>query len=121
MADTPEPQQLEYLDLTHAIEQVGDMSTVQGMLTLFEESLARDIPRIGQLLVASDQVGSNRLLHGLKGVALIFCEKNFASEIGRVEAVSRTGSLAEAAQAYFGLMPDLEQLQLEIAGYLNDH
>jgi HPt (histidine-containing phosphotransfer) domain-containing protein len=112
--------ELEYLDISIAMEQIGDASTMQGMLTMLEENLARDIPRIGELLVQGEVRQANRVLHSLKGVIPIFCTPPICQHVSQVEELSKTGAAAEVSEAYFGLMPQLEQLQGEVAWYLNE-
>lgn len=109
-----------FLNIALALEQIGDAQAMQGMLTMLEESLARDVPRIADLLSAGDVRAANRLLHGLKGFIPIFCADALCSHVTRVEEMSKTGEASDVSMAYAVLMPDLELLQSEVAGYLND-
>jgi HPt (histidine-containing phosphotransfer) domain-containing protein len=109
-----------FLDIALALEQIGDAQAMQGMLSMLEESLARDIPRVADLLDAGDVKGANRLLHGLKGFVPIFCVEALCAHVTRVEEFSKTADSGPVAQAYATLMPDLEQLQAEVAMYLNE-
>jgi HPt (histidine-containing phosphotransfer) domain-containing protein len=109
-----------FLDVSLALEQIGDLQALQGMLSMLEESLARDIPRIEQLLDAGDVKGANRLLHGLKGFVPIFCVESLCKHVTRVEELSKHADAVSVSQVYADLMPDLETLQSEVVGYLND-
>jgi len=121
MSTLSDSQDFEFLSADSALEQIGDAQTMLGMLTMLEESLSRDIPAIGQLLVDGDVRSANRVLHTLKGLAPIFCVPALCQHITRVEEMSKTGGVAEVSSAYFGLMPQLEQLQSEVAMYLTDN
>jgi len=110
----------EFLDIDIALAQVGDAQTLHGMLSMFEESLARDIPRVSQLLAADDLAGTGRLLHSLKGVIHIFCALPFCHRIDQVVEVSKMGTVADVSDAYEAFKPDLEQLQAEVSAYLNE-
>ena len=111
----------QFLDAELAIEQIGDAQALHGMLSMLEESLARDIPLIHDLLVAEDVRGANRTLHALKGFIPIFCVESMCLHVAKVEELSKKGSASEVLLAYLGLMPDLELLQLEVVDYLNSH
>jgi HPt (histidine-containing phosphotransfer) domain-containing protein len=120
MSTLSDSQNFEFLSIDSALEQIGDAPTMLGMLTMLEESLGRDIPAIGQLLVQGEVRAANRLLHTLKGLVPIFCVPAFCQHVTRVEELSKTGAVAEVSAAYFALMPELEQLQSEVTLYLTD-
>ena len=109
-----------FLDIALALEQIGDASAMQGMLSMLEESLARDVPRIAELLAEGDVRGANRLLHSLKGFIPIFCVEVLCKHVAQVEEQSKTADAASVAVAYAALQPDLEELQSEVVTYLND-
>jgi HPt (histidine-containing phosphotransfer) domain-containing protein len=108
-----------FLDVALAIEQIGDAHAMQGMLPMLEESLARDVPLISELLAAGDVKAANRLLHALKGFIPIFCGEALCLHVTRVEELSKKGGAPDVRQAYSALRPDLEQLQAEVSDYLN--
>lgn len=109
-----------FLDIGLALEQIGDAPAMQGMLSMLEESLARDIPRIEQLLAEGDVRTANRVLHGLKGFIPIFCVDSLCRDVAQVEELSKTASAPEVVHAFDALAPDLEQLQSEVMAYLNE-
>jgi HPt (histidine-containing phosphotransfer) domain-containing protein len=117
--DTGDTQPL-FLDVSLALEQIGDLQAMQGMLSMLEESLARDVPRIEQLLEEGDVKAANRVLHGLKGFIPIFCVESLCKHVARVEELSKTADAVSVSQVYADLMPELETLQSEVVGYLND-
>ncbi len=117
--DTGDTQPL-FLDVSLALEQIGDLQAMQGMLSMLEESLARDVPRIEQLLEEGDVKAANRVLHGLKGFIPIFCVESLCKHVARVEELSKTADALSVSQVYADLMPELETLQSEVVGYLND-
>jgi HPt (histidine-containing phosphotransfer) domain-containing protein len=110
---------IDFLDINLALEQIGDVQAMQGMLSMLEESLARDVPRISQLLHEGDVRTANRVLHGLKGFIPIFCIEALCTHVARVEEFSKTAGAAEVSAAYDALVPHLEQLQSEVVEYLN--
>jgi hypothetical protein len=109
-----------FLDIALALEQIGDAQAMQGMLSMLEESLARDLPRISQMLADGDVRSANRVLHGLKGFIPIFCVDVLCKHVAEVEEMSKTGACGEVLHAYTYLKPDLEMLQAEVVAYLND-
>jgi len=110
----------QFLDVALALEQIGDAQAMQGMLSMLEESLARDVPRIAQLLDDNDVRTANRVLHGLKGFIPIFCVERLCKHVAKVEELSKTADALSVSQVYADLMPELEQLQAEVVAYLNE-
>jgi len=115
----PDPEPV-YLDVDLAMSQIGDVQAMQGMLTMLEESLARDIPAIADLLDSGDIVGANRLLHPLKGFIPIFCGPVLSELVAQVEMLSKDASSTTVGPAYAQLMPELNQLLADVSFYLND-
>lgn len=112
----PEPV---FLDIAQATERVGGAEALNGLLLLLEEGLARDIPRIAELLQAGDARAANRLLHGIKGNLPIFCVDAICQHVVRVEELSKHGGAADVAAAYAALQPELQMLLAEVSDYLN--
>ncbi len=112
----PEPL---FLDVQLALEQIGDTVAMQGMLSMLEESLARDIPQIADLLDHGDVRSASRVLHSIKGFIPIFCVEAMCRHVAQVEELSKAGSAAEVSSAYAALKPDLQLLQSEVSNYLN--
>lgn len=110
-----------YLDTDMAISQIGDLQAMQGMLTLLEESLARDIPLIARLIDAHDMAGANLLLHSIKGFIPIFCGPALCEMVSHVELLSKERESTAIGAAYAALQPELQQLLVEVSAYLNDH
>lgn len=110
-----------YLDAAHAIAQLGDADALPPMLAMLEESLARDIPLIAELLANGDVPGANRLLHPMKGFLPIFCGDALCAELGAVEGLSKTAPSDEVAPAYAALRPKLDQLLAEVVAFLQNN
>jgi HPt (histidine-containing phosphotransfer) domain-containing protein len=110
-----------YLDTELALSQIGDVQAMQGMLTMLEESLGRDIPKIAELLDAGDVVGANRVLHPLKGFIPIFCVPALCELVAQVEMLSKDSKSTAIGPAYAELQPELQQLLAEVSSYLNDN
>jgi len=110
-----------YLDTDMAASQIGDLQSMQGMLAMLEESLARDIPMIARLIKARDIVGANRLLHSIKGFIPIFCGPAMCELVSQVELLSKDRDSTAISAAYAELQPELQQLLAEVSAYLNDN
>jgi hypothetical protein len=106
------------LDTELALEQIGDTDAMNGMLVMLQESLARDIPHIADLLQAGDVAQANRLLHALKGFVPIFCRSDFCEQVVAVEGLSKDSSSVTVGPAYMALRPQLDQLLADVQGYL---
>jgi HPt (histidine-containing phosphotransfer) domain-containing protein len=115
---SPQGQVWEYLDVARALEQVGDVQALRGMLPMLQELLDRDLPQITQMLANQDVRGANPLLHSLKGCLPIFCGPALCEELANVEHMSKAGSGVEVGAAFGGLRPKLLVLQQEVAMYL---
>jgi len=107
-----------YLDVAHALEQIGDEQAMRSMLPMLQELLERDLPQIRHSLATGDARAANPLLHSLKGCMPIFCEPALCVQLAEVEHMSKTGESAEVGAAFAELSPKLDHLQNEIAQYL---
>ena len=107
-----------YLDVAHALEQVGDLQALRGMLPMLQELLERDVPQIRQLLAVADVRAANPLLHSLKGCMPIFCAPGLCAHLAQVEGLSKAGGIAEVGEAFAVLSPQLDSLLGEIRQYL---
>lgn len=107
-----------YLDVDLAFEQIGDTDTMNSMMAMLQESLARDIPQIAHLLQAGDVASANRLLHALKGFVPIFCREDLCNRVVEVEAMSKDSQSVTAGPAYTALRPALDQLLADVTAYL---
>ena len=107
-----------YLDVAHALEQIGDEQAMRSMLPMLQELLERDLPQIRQSLATGDARAANPLLHSLKGCMPIFCQPALCVQLAEVEHMSKTGDGAEVGAAFAELSPKLDHLQNEIAQYL---
>lgn len=115
---TPPEHAWVHLDVPRALQQVGDMEALQGMLPMLQELLDRDVERIEQLLAAGDVRTANGLLHALKGCMPIFCTPVLCEQLAQVEFLSKTASADVVGEAYTGLQPRLKELQQEIVKFL---
>lgn len=106
--------EFEFLDVDHALEQVGDVLALHEMLDMLQLALDRDVLQIRQLLAGGDVMAANRLLHALKGFIPIFCRESLCAHVAAVEMLSKTAAANEVALAYAALEPKLQQLQSEI-------
>ena len=110
-----------YLDADRAVSQIGDLQAMQHMLTLLQESLARDIPKIARLIDAHDLAGANLLLHSIKGFIPIFCGPALSERVSQIELLSKDSDSTTISAAYAGLQPELQRLLAEVSAYLKDH
>lgn len=107
-----------YLDSEWALSQIGDLETMNSMLLMLQESLARDLPLISACLQCGDVPGANRILHSLKGFIPIFCQNPLSAHVEQVEFLSKSGSIADVSSAFSGLKPELEKLLQEVGAYV---
>jgi HPt (histidine-containing phosphotransfer) domain-containing protein len=107
-----------YLDTELAMSQIGDVETMNSMLQMLEESLARDLPLIASLLQQGDVPAANRLLHALKGFIPIFCPEALSTHVAEVEGLSKQGPNPSLVPAYAALQPQLATLLSEVSAYL---
>jgi hypothetical protein len=107
-----------YLDTDWALSQIGDVDSMNSMLLMLQESLARDIPLIAELLQAGDVAAANRLLHALKGFIPIFCQAPLCEKVVQVELLSKDSQSRAVGTAYQALQPELEILLAEVGVYL---
>jgi len=110
-----------YLDVDLAMSQIGDVQAMQGMLSMLEDSLARDVPAIAELLKVGDAAGANRLLHRIKGFIPLFCGPALSEHVAQVEMLSKQAGSTAVGPAYDDLMPELEQLLADVSNYLNQN
>lgn len=108
----------QWLDIPHALEQIGDEAVLQEMLGMLQTTLGSDVPQIAQLLQAHNVRDANRMLHALKGFIPIFCTAPLCQQVEQVEMLSKSGMVAEVQQAYALLAPQLQQLQADIVRHL---
>jgi hypothetical protein len=107
-----------YLDVDWALSQIGDVESMNTMLAMLQESLARDVPRVSELLQSGDVAAANRLLHALKGFIPIFCQEPLCARVVNVEGMSKNSQSQTVGPAYAGLRPELELLLAEVCAYL---
>ncbi len=107
-----------YLDTPLALSQIGDVEAMNGMLAMLQDTLAHDLPQIDAYMRGGDIANANRMLHALKGFIPVFCNRELAAHVVRVEALSKDSHSTAAAPAYLLLKPQLEQLLAEVGTYL---
>jgi hypothetical protein len=110
-----------HLDIAFALSQIGDQDSLNSMLLMLQESLARDLPQIAAYLQAADVPAANRLLHALKGFIPIFCQEPLCSHVVAVEALSKDPLSTAVGPAYMVLQPELEQLLAEVSAFIVQH
>lgn len=105
------------LDVARGIGMMGSEASLRKILKTVETSLVSSLPEIQQALAMEDVKTVNRLLHGIKGYAPIFCSDALIEQIQQVEVVSKTATAAVLAPLFVELAPHLESLLLEIQSY----
>jgi HPt (histidine-containing phosphotransfer) domain-containing protein len=114
----PEGRGFTFLNIETALAQIGDVDSLREMLGMLQDSLNRDVLQIKALLDQGDVAAASRLLHALKGFIPIFCIDALCDQVAQIEQMSKTDSAVSVAQVYAVLMPQLQQLQVEINQYL---
>ena len=105
------------LDAVRGIGMMGSDESLQKLLKTVEVSLTSSITEIRQALEADDAKAVNRLLHGIKGYAPIFCSDALIEKVQHVEGISKTATVAVMIPLFTELAPQLEALLLEIQSY----
>jgi HPt (histidine-containing phosphotransfer) domain-containing protein len=105
------------LDVVRGIGMMGSDEMLQKLLKTVEVSLTCSISEIRQALEAGDASAVNRLLHGIKGYAPIFCSDALIEKVQHVEGISKTATVAVMIPLFTELAPQLEALLLEIQSY----
>jgi hypothetical protein len=109
---------LLYLDVDHALAQIGDVGALRDMLPMLQELLERDVPLIEQYFAQSDVPSANALLHSLKGCMPIFCKSELCKELAELEHATKSATYAHAAAGYAVLRPKLDVLRVEVERFL---
>lgn len=104
----------QYLDVRHALDQVGDAQALLELLPMLQDSLQNDIPQISTLLSQGDIQGANGLLHPLKGFMPIFCNAPLCDLVATAEKLSKGTDVPALAVVYTQLRPQLETLLGEV-------
>jgi len=114
----PAAPAFKFLDIGHALEQIGDPVSLMEMLPMVQETLERDVPLIAELLGDGNVLTANELLHPLKGFIPIFCTAALCNHVTEVEVFSKTATSSEVIPLYAKLMPELQQLQYEVEQFI---
>ena len=106
------------LDVEKGIGMMGSQEALCNILETVDANLTESIPDIWKALAADDVKFANRLLHGVKGYAPIFCSDALIEHVTQVEGVSKTSTAAVLTPLFAELAPRLEGLLLEIRTYI---
>jgi HPt (histidine-containing phosphotransfer) domain-containing protein len=115
-ADSTAPDQ--FLDVARGLGMMGSEEALRKILETVDTSLSDSLPEIWQALEVGDAPTANRLLHGIKGYAPIFCSDALVDQVAHVEGESKTKTAAEITVLFSELEPHLEALLLEIRAYV---
>lgn len=105
------------LDVVRGIGMMGNEASLRTLLETVAVSLTGSIPEIRQALETGDTKAVNRLLHGIKGYAPIFCSDALIEQVQHVEGISKTAIAAVITPLVVELALQLEALLLEIQSY----
>ena len=97
---------------------MGSAVSLRRILQTVDASLTGSIPEINNALQDGDMATANRLLHGIKGYAPIFCSDAFVQQVIHVEGQSKTETAAPMKPLFADLAPKLERLLQELRIYL---
>lgn len=112
------PARLPQLDVARGVDLMGSDQALAEILDTVNTSLITGIPDIWNALKADDVALANRLLHGIKGYAPIFCSDALINQVTQVELISKTESSAIVTPMFAELAPRLEALLIEIQTYV---
>jgi len=109
----------EVLNLSGALDFLGDTHAVRDLLGPLAQSLDKDIADLGRLIKQSDVNAVAALLHSLKGFIPIFCFPAFSAQLTHVEKALRGPGDVKALLAQAGaLLLPLQRLVQEAKVYL---
>jgi two-component system sensor histidine kinase/response regulator len=115
MADDP------VLDREALLEQAGgDPELVLRLIELFAEDRAETLDAIREGLEAADAKRVERAAHRLKGSLGTLAARAAHAAALRLETVGRTGSLADAGEAWVRLQAELARLQPALDALLRE-
>jgi len=115
-ADARQPEKL--LDIARGIGMMGSDASLRKILQTVDVSLTTSIPEIWKALEDADVKAVNRLLHGLKGYAPIFCSDALVEQVMQVEGLSKTETTAVVKPLFAALAPKLDVLLMQIRTYV---
>lgn len=102
------------LSMARAMDYVGDLTGVIGLLGTLAQCLQDDLPRLQACIDGGDLSGAHRLLHQLKGFVPVFCVDSLVTDVLEAEALSKGQDTQALRQAYARLGPRLHQLLSEV-------
>jgi HPt (histidine-containing phosphotransfer) domain-containing protein len=107
-----------FLDIERGVAMMGSALALRRILQTVEVNLTGSIPEIDNALQDGNVAIANRLLHGIKGYAPIFCSDALVRQVIEVEGQSKTETAARMKPLFADLALKLERLLLEIRSYL---
>ena len=108
----------QVLNLTGAIDFLGDAQAVSELLQPLVRSLSKDIVEIERLLGQGDMPAVARTLHSLKGFIPVFCHPEFAAQLADTEKRSRSDDSVQMQAQVLELLHPLRQLVQESNRFL---
>jgi HPt (histidine-containing phosphotransfer) domain-containing protein len=108
----------QVLNLSGAIEFLGDEQAVSDLLQPLVTSLGKDIGEVERLLTLGDMPAIASTLHALKGFIPVFCHAEFAAQLVDVEKRIRGDHSAQMLAQVEALLHPLRQLVQESNRFL---
>ena len=113
------PTLYTFLDLTQAQDIAGHGDQLRQLVQTFEQSLAEELQKITQALVANDHSTVEFSLHTLKGFMGIFVVPTLAFQVELLYKNCRTQPLAITEAEFNTLVPNFQTLLREVSGWLS--
>jgi hypothetical protein len=108
----------QVLNISGAIEFLGDEQAVSDLLQPLVTSLGKDIGEVEGFLALGDMPAIARTLHSLKGFIPVFCHAEFAAQLVDVEKRIRGDHSPQMRAQVEALLHPLRQLVQESNGFL---
>jgi two-component system, sensor histidine kinase and response regulator len=106
------------LDLTGALERVGDQETLEELARLFIEECPKLMGQIRQSLAASDGVALERSAHSLQGSSASLGAPGISRAAEELQKLARSGHWIGARSVFAGLEREIASLYSELSNLL---
>ena len=105
------------------LDMMGSVDALRKILLTVDESLSSSLSEIQAALARGDVAKVNRVLHGIKGYAPIFCSDDLVAQISYIENLTKTAGVAEITPLYAQLEPEFLSLLISVKSFLaqNQH
>ena len=113
-----QPSPSHVLDLTEALERVGDQETLEELARLFIEECPKLMEQIRESLATSDGIALERHAHSLQGSAASLGASGISRAAEELQKLARSGHWIGARSVFGGLEREIASLYSELSNLL---